>query len=100
MSKQNLLRQLDELVAFTKTPACSSILATRRIDIDNVKGQILSRKPVTPEDIAILNQLHGQWESLEEELQIFETAMTSLKERIAKYDVADTESHQDTTDTL
>lgn len=95
LTKSQLQEQLEQFEAFRKTAAYASLQHTRRVDIENTKAQIISRAPVTVEDVAILNQLHGTLSSLEEELKIFETAVTDLKERIAKCDVVEAQSSQD-----
>lgn len=92
MTRERLQLRLNQIEAFVKTEAHETIMNSIDVDIAGREASILQIRPATAEDMALLNQLHGELDNLRASKQLFETARTVLKNEIAKIDDLATES--------
>lgn len=78
----HLKQQLAEFESFMLTSAYRALVKTISLDIELKKSEIVSRKPITSEDLNILLTLHGELSVLEEHKTIFPTACERLESAI------------------
>lgn len=95
MDKLNLEKQLVSIEEFMKTPAYSSYQFTIKTDIAGCEASIVAMPPDNQEAIARLLQLHGNLQTLQTNLSIFEDSCAVLRAKLS--DLA--ESEQGSTDT-
>lgn len=78
----NLKTQLEEIVAFRKTRAYSSYVATIDVDLEGCEQTILATTPDSEANIAFLLQQYGRRTQLQVDKTFFEVAQSNLEDQI------------------
>ena len=96
LSKQKLTRLLDQVETILTSEFIGSFRLTITQDIADVEASILAQPPTDAQSVADINQLFGRRALLLQNLSLFETFRTSLKEELANIDEPTTESADNT----
>lgn len=82
--RPNLEKQIVEIEAFMKTNAFRALKKTFAVDIARVEESILVSRPVDITSTLQLAELHGKCDQAKSQLTLFEDALATLKEQVAK----------------
>jgi hypothetical protein len=75
-------RHLESLKTFMESIAYQGYLSARRMEIEQVKSNILLNEPSNPQSIAEDFKMRGELKTLEEMLNVFKDARLTLERRI------------------